>query len=79
MNKQRPLDKELTEKQEQYIKPIDRQTYNQKISRSPFYGYRKPEQEEKGGQLFCRCTIPYLTNGVRTMAYCMRCHCDYYH
>lgn len=58
------------------------QTWNQSISKSPLYGYRKPEQEEKNGPLWCRCTIPNLTSTMGIgpgSAYCLRCHCNYYH
>ncbi len=63
-------------------KPIDKQTVKQKFSKSPLYGYRKPEIEETGGPLWCRCTIPYLTStmGIGAgMAHCMRCGYNYYH
>lgn len=63
-------------------KPIDRQTEKQKYSKSPLYGYRKPEQEEKGGVYWCKCEIPNLGTNMGIgggQAYCYRCHCNWYH
>ncbi len=58
------------------------QTVKQKFSKSPLYGYRKPEREETNGPLWCRCTIPTLTSTMGIgpgQAHCMRCGHNYYH
>lgn len=58
------------------------QSEKQRYSKSPLYGYRKPEREEERGPLFCRCTIPTLTSNLGIgpgVADCMRCGCAYYH
>lgn len=58
------------------------QTEKQKYSKSPLYGYQKPEREEINGPLWCRCKIPTLVHSLGIgpgMAECRRCGCPYYH
>ena len=58
------------------------QNEKQKYSKSPLYGYRKPEREETKGPLWCRCTNPTLTSnhGIGPgAAFCLRCMCNWYH
>jgi hypothetical protein len=57
------------------------QTARQKISKSPLYGYRKPQKHDDD-IIWCNCSIPTLTSthGIGGgQAHCLRCGHNWYH
>lgn len=44
-------------------------------------GWRRPIKDEFGNK-WCNCLIPNLTSNIaggKGLAYCLRCHCYWYH